>query len=436
MPSHAPHEFLDRQTLWNSVEAAEKNSKAQLAYSFDIALQNELSLEENKELAIQFCKENLIADGMIVDLCIHSPDKDGGIKNPHFHVLCPMRPLKDNGEWGTKQRRVYSLDEKGNRIRDDNGKYIFTSENTTDWDDPKALERWRKAWADLCNSKFEQKGLDCRIDHRSLEEQGLAMLPTIHEGSTVRAMEKRGVSTEVGSYNRMIRNNNYSIQKFKSEIARLDKAIFELKAETEKDIQPLLLQYLQEYYQVRNEYATQNFGYGANKAKVGNLQSFINETEFLSERKIYSIADLESYVSSASAKNSDLADQIRKDSERASKLKDALRQLENYKKFKPIADELDGIKFKGRREKYKAEHNNELTMFYMAKRVLKEVGLKEKDMRSELERLTKEATKKKEEQRKCYHEVQELSRIAHHVREGQRKKESDIFAGRRNQYEI
>jgi len=389
-------------------------------------LQNEFSLEENKELAIQFCKENLIADGMIVDLCIHSPDKDGGIKNPHFHILCPTRPLRDNGEWGTKQRRVYSLDEKGNRIRDDNGKYIFTSENTTDWDDPKTLERWRKAWADLCNSKFEEKGLDCRIDYRSLEEQGLEMLPTIHEGPTVRAMEQKGKVTEVGNYNRMIRRNNYSIQEFKSEIALLDKAIFELKAEAEKDTQPLLLQYLQEYYQVRNEYATQNFGYGANKAKVGNLQSFINETEFLSDRHIYSIADLESYVSSASARNSDLADQIRKGSERTSKLKDALRQVENYHKYKPIADELNTIKFKGKREKFQTEHSNELTMFYMAKRVLKEVGLKENDMRSELERLTKEATKKKEEQRKCYYEVQELSRIAQHVREGQRK-ESDIY---------
>ncbi len=75
-------------------------------------------------------------------------------------------------------------------------------------------------------------------------------------------------------------------------------------------------------------------------------------------------------------------------------------------------------------------------MFYMAKRVMKEVGLKEKDMRLELERLTKEVAKKKEEQGKCYHEVQELSRIAHHVREGQRKKESGIYVGRRNQYEI
>ncbi len=109
LPSHAPIEFANRQTLWNAVETAEKNPKAQLAYSFDIALQNELSFEENKELAIQFCKENLVADGMIVDLCIHSPDKSGGIQNPHFHVLCPMRPLKENGEWGTKQRRVYAL---------------------------------------------------------------------------------------------------------------------------------------------------------------------------------------------------------------------------------------------------------------------------------------------------------------------------------------
>lgn len=262
------------------------------------------------------------------------------------------------------------------------------------------------------------------------------MLPTVHEGPTVRAMEKRGVPTEVGSYNKMIRKNNYSIQKFKAEIARLDKAIAEIKGEAEKDAQPLLLQYLREYYQVRNEYATQNFGYGANKAKVGNLQNFVNETEFLSARKIYSVADLENYVQSTSSRNSDLAAEIRKCSDRVSKLKDALHHIENFRKYKPIADELDGIKFIGKREKFQKEHNNELTMFYMAKRILKEIGLKEKDMRLELERLTNEVNEKKEEQENCYHEVQEISRIAYHVREGQRKKESDIYAGRRNQYEI
>ena len=47
LPSHAPPEFADRQTLWNAVEKAERGKNAQLAYSFDIALQNEFSLEEN-----------------------------------------------------------------------------------------------------------------------------------------------------------------------------------------------------------------------------------------------------------------------------------------------------------------------------------------------------------------------------------------------------
>ena len=82
------------------MEQAEKNGKAQLAYSFDIALQNELSLDENIALARQFLLEQFVSRGMIVDYAIHQPDKEnGGISNPHFHVLCPIRPLNADGEW-------------------------------------------------------------------------------------------------------------------------------------------------------------------------------------------------------------------------------------------------------------------------------------------------------------------------------------------------
>ena len=42
---------------------------------------------------------------------------------PHFHVLCPIRSIEQNGKWGLKQRRVYELDEDGNRIRDQNGEF-------------------------------------------------------------------------------------------------------------------------------------------------------------------------------------------------------------------------------------------------------------------------------------------------------------------------
>ena len=54
LPSHAPPEYADRQTLWNAVEKAERGKNAQLAYSFDIALQNEFSLEENIALLKRF----------------------------------------------------------------------------------------------------------------------------------------------------------------------------------------------------------------------------------------------------------------------------------------------------------------------------------------------------------------------------------------------
>lgn len=118
LPEHAPKRFSDRSTLWNEVEQVEKNYNAQLAYSFDMALQNEFFLEENIELAREFVQKYFVSDGMIADLAVHKPDRDeGGISNPHFHVLVPIRPLNADGTWGAKQRREYHLDENGNRIK-------------------------------------------------------------------------------------------------------------------------------------------------------------------------------------------------------------------------------------------------------------------------------------------------------------------------------
>ncbi|MFQ7242240.1 MobQ family relaxase, partial [Agathobaculum sp.] len=94
LPPQAPTEYADRETLWNAVEKAERGKKAQLAYSFDIALQNEFSMQENIALARQFLLEQFVGRGMVVDFAVHQPDKvDGGIQNPHFHVLCPIRPI-------------------------------------------------------------------------------------------------------------------------------------------------------------------------------------------------------------------------------------------------------------------------------------------------------------------------------------------------------
>ena len=98
MPPHAPERFKDRETLWNEVEKIEKHPKAQLAYSFDIALQNEFTREENMALVRQFLQDEFVGRGMIADFAIHEKDAgENGNPNPHFHVMCPIRPLNPDG---------------------------------------------------------------------------------------------------------------------------------------------------------------------------------------------------------------------------------------------------------------------------------------------------------------------------------------------------
>ena len=293
LPSHAPPEYADRQTLWNAVEKAERGKNAQLAYSFDIALQNEFSLEENIALARQFLLEQFVSRGMVVDFAVHQPDReDGGIPNPHFHVLCPIRPIEQNGKWGLKQRRVYELDEDGNRIRDADGKFVFNAVPTTDWGSPETLEHWREAWAEMCNAKFAEKGLDVRIDHRSYERQGVDLLPTIHEGATVRAMEKKGIRTEKGEFNRWIKATNAVIKDIRKKISLLFDWITEIKAELAKPQTPDLVSLLNDYYTQRKA------GAYSQKGKISNLKEMNETYNYLRANGIYTLEDLESRLQS------------------------------------------------------------------------------------------------------------------------------------------
>lgn len=291
LPSYAPKEYLDRQTLWNEVEKVEKNRDAQMAYSFDIALQNELTFEENKELAKEFLLKYFVGDGMMVDFAIHEPDKEEVIQNPHFHVLAPIRPIEENGKWGFKQHRVYSLDENRNRIRDENRKYVFTAEPTTVWGKPETLDMWREKWADMVNAKFEEKGLECRIDHRSYVEQGLD-----HEGPNVRQMEVRGITTEKGELNRWIKATNALVKDLHYKIKSLLTWIKEVCEELATLQEPNLAELLRDYFDARNAGAVSFGKYGAGKAKIGNMKQFADSTNYLIENNLSTLYDLESKV--------------------------------------------------------------------------------------------------------------------------------------------
>ncbi len=247
LPSNAPPEYAERQTLWNAVEKVEKNKKAQLAYSFDIALQNELTQKENIALVRRFVREHFVSKGMIANLAVHEPDKENGIQNPHFHVMTTMRPLNPDGAWGNKQRREYALDDNGERIRDEKGDYVFNAVHTTDWHEPETLEHWREAWCQMVNDEFERKGLDVRIDHRSYEAQGMEQIPTVHEGPLVQQMEKRGVRTQKGDLNHWIKATNHLIAAIKKKLKTLVEWIASIKEELEKEKEPTLLELLKGY---------------------------------------------------------------------------------------------------------------------------------------------------------------------------------------------
>lgn len=102
LPPHAPEIYLDRATLWNAVENCEKHPKAQLAYSFDIAMQNELTLEENMELARKFVQEQFVTKGMIADLAFTARRKRTAASLTRISCDDNHAPFEPGWHMGTK----------------------------------------------------------------------------------------------------------------------------------------------------------------------------------------------------------------------------------------------------------------------------------------------------------------------------------------------
>ena len=375
LPPNAPRSYADRQTLWNAVEKVEKNKKAQLAYSFDIALQNELTKEENIALARRFVLEHFVSKGMIADLAVHEPDKESGIQNPHFHVLIPMRPLNPDGTWGNKQRREYALDENGERIRNEKGEYVFNAVHTTDWHEPETLEHWREAWCLMVNAEFERKGISVRIDHRSYETQGIDQIPTVHEGPLVQQMEKRGVRTQKADLNRWIRATNRVIAAIRKKIKSLLDWIATLKEELAKAKEPDLADLLIRYHDMRSA------GAWSQKAKIGNLKKFVDAFHFLKENQIFTVEELNQQTHELSAAVDDLVAQSKSNAARIKQLDNMITFAEHIHRIQPIIDQMNAIHWKGRREKFQAAHQQEIELYYTSQRILKEKhGVKKIDI--------------------------------------------------------
>jgi len=180
LPEGAPDRLSDRATLWNAVEAGEKRKDAQLAREIEFSIPREMSQAQGIELAQTFVARQFVARGMIADLNVHWDKARDGSPKPHAHVMLTMREVGPAG-FGQKVRA---------------------------WNSAELLKGWREAWAVHVNERMAELGLDGRIDHRSLAEQGVALEPQHKIGPAAARRPGQGLEAErIEDHARIAREN-------------------------------------------------------------------------------------------------------------------------------------------------------------------------------------------------------------------------------------
>ena len=184
LPENAPKWALDRQQLWNEVESAEKRKNSTVAREFEVALPHELNEEQHIALVQDFAKQIVARHGCAVDAHLHDDRSRNKKQNFHAHIMLSTRKLEQEG-FTTKTRE---LDERKS------GEVVY----------------WREQWAKTTNEHLHEHGIRDKnnnligIDHRSLKDQGLEREPTIKMGVGASALERKGVKTELGNFNRAV----------------------------------------------------------------------------------------------------------------------------------------------------------------------------------------------------------------------------------------
>ena len=358
LPAHAPSEFSDRSTLWNSVEKIEKSRNAQLAREIEIALPAELDRKDQIMLVRTYVLNTFVASGMCADFSIH--DKGGG--NPHAHIMLTIRPLKESGEWGAKCRKEYELDGCGQRIWLPGSEFKSHRVDTTDWNDPGKAEIWRAAWADACNHMLEQMGKSERIDHRSYVRQGVQQIPTVHMGVAATQMERRGLPTEKGAVNREISAQNRLLKEIKARITRLYNWSKRQAAQPEQ--KPSIWEQLQQVQAAAKP--TTRYG------KVKALKESATLFNFLQENGISSMQELHAKVTAMQTEYYSLRGEIAATARRIEKLDDRLSMWKQYTENKPVRQRLATLKPKAQ-EKFQDAHSVELALYDASVRYLDEL---------------------------------------------------------------
>ncbi|TJZ78696.1 MobQ family relaxase [Paracoccus hibiscisoli] len=142
-PEHAPDWARDRSALWNAVEQIERRKDAQVSREVRVALPSELTAEQNRDLVRGFVQAQFVSRGMVADIALHAPGREGDQRNHHAHIMLTTREIGPEG-FGAKNR---------------------------DWNAKEVLVDWRSSWAEHVNQTLERCNVHERVDHRTLEAQ-------------------------------------------------------------------------------------------------------------------------------------------------------------------------------------------------------------------------------------------------------------------------
>ena len=374
LPSNAPPEYANRETLWNSVEAAEKQWNAQLARRFVLALPKEVPPEQYPQMVRDYCEKHFVSKGMIADFAIHDPNPPG--HNVHCHVMLTLRAMDETGKWLPKSRKVYDLDENGERIRLPSGNWKSHKEDTVDWNDQKYAEIWRQGWADTVNHYLEAVDRPERLDLRSYERQGLDVIPTVHMGPAVVQMERRGIQTNIGNLNRDIKAANQILSAIRKTIRSLLDWIEELiKAEkellkeeaTSTDLALLLNDYLDKRKAERCDWSRS----GQQKGAVRDLKGMSQAVFYLQKHKIATLEQLNAALSDVKQKASQASTGMRKAEKRMKDIAGIQNAIAVCQEQKSIHDKYLKIGWKKRQAAFAESHQEELKAYNKAYRYLK-----------------------------------------------------------------
>ena len=398
LPQNAPQGFLERGTLWNSVEKIEKSKNSQLAREIEVALPKELDREKQINLVREYVKENFVKVGMCADIALH--DKNDG--NPHCHILLTMRPLNEDTTWGAKSKKEYILDENGEKVKLKNGNYKTRKINTTDWNEQDKAEEWRKAWADITNKYLEENSIQEKVDHRSYQRQGIEQIPTIHLGVSATQMEKKGIATDRGNINREIKHQNMILR----EISRRIKALLNWirgigkEEKTENENTKFTLPPKENLQSIFENLIHKN----ADKNNA-DLEKYIESCQLLKEKNINSLSELKESITDLRDKNYKTTRALKDTEKKIDEKTQLIDQSEKYLKYKDTYKAYAKLK-KSKQEDFYNEHTAELILFESAKKYLKEHLGESKNLA--ISKWETEVTTLKKEKKSLYNQILEI----------------------------